>query len=252
LARPGAPPGLAVGIMRDNAVRHLKGYGLADRERNRPFTHATLSVVGSVSKTWTALAVLRLMEMGLVDLDDPIGDYLSVPVVWHELTVRQLLSHTSGLKRDPDFSEPLNTSEKLSEHLFPTLNPPLTQLGIHPRFVVASYAGTPVLGFEENRTARYSNTGYMLLGALIDHVAWANRNRFGAAYVSYESFVWRHVGYYSGTLDDPNQMISPGLNAPWRQDDIPALSRGYTWNGTAYDPTTYARLDRRNKPNGVG
>lgn len=239
LAGPGAPPGCAVGIMQNNTVAYLKGYGLADIENNRPFTHATPAVVGSVSKTWTALAVLRLMEMGLVNLDLPISNYLSVPAAWSQFTARQLLSHTAGIQRDPTFNPALNTEVKLSQFLFPWLNPPLLQLGIHPRLVLYSYLGTPVPGFAAGWTARYSNTGYMILGALINEVASDHPAVVGADFRSYESFVWRHVGFFDGKLGNADQMITPALNEYWRQTDIAGLARGYTWQAPDYVHTTF-------------
>ena len=97
LSQPGAPPGCAVGIMIDNEVAHVKGYGLSDFGPTL-FTHARPSVVGSISKTWTALAVLRLSELGCLDLNDTIGDHLNNPPPdWQNITIRQRLSHTSGL-----------------------------------------------------------------------------------------------------------------------------------------------------------
>ncbi|MBX3747733.1 MAG: serine hydrolase [Verrucomicrobiae bacterium] len=244
LARSGAPPGVAVGIMENNAIRHLKGYGLADRERNHPFTHATMSMVGSVSKTLTALGLLRMVEMGLVGLDDPIQEHLGVPTAWSGITPRQLLSHTSGLQREARMSAALSTSESLSTHLFPWLQPPSAQLGIHPSLVIHSYAGTPVIGFETGETARYSNAGYLVLGALIETVAGSSVASLGVPHSRYESFIWRYVGYYGGRLSDPNQMISPGLNPPWRAEDIPWLAGGYTWNEATsnYVPATYDSL----------
>lgn len=239
LAGPGAPPGCAVGIMQNNAVAFLKGYGLADRENGIPFTVATPSVIASVSKTWTALATLRLMEMGFLDLDDLLSEHLTVPAAWSGLTVRELLSHTSGLQRDPTFHPALNDEVELSQFLFPFLNVPILRLGIHPQFVYYCYQQSAVQGFEPGDTARYSNTGYMLLGALIDFVASAKSASVGASFVSYESFLWRYVGFFDTSLSNGDQMISPSLNEYWRQTDIPALARGYTWNGAVYVHTTF-------------
>lgn len=236
---PGAPPGCAVGIMQNNSVAFLKGYGLADRENGVPFTVETASVLASVSKTWTALAVLRMVEMGFLDLDDLISEHLAVPDAWSGFTIRQLLSHTSGLQRDPTFHPAIDTEIELSQFLFPFLNFPILHLGIHPQFVYYSYLQSGVPGFEAGSTARYSNTGYMLLGALIDFVASANSGQVGQDFVSYEGFLWRQVGFFDNSLSNGDQMLTPCLNEYWRQTDIAGLARGYTWDGADYNHITF-------------
>jgi CubicO group peptidase (beta-lactamase class C family) len=239
LAAPGAPPGCAVGIMQNNSVAFLKGYGLADLENNKPFTVATPSVLASVSKTWTALAVLRLSELGFLGLDDKVSNHISVPSAWSEITVRQLLSHTSGIQRDPTFHPGINNEVKLSQFLFPFLNVPILNLGIHPKYVYYSYLQSAVPGFEPGATARYSNTGYMILGALIDFIASAHSAQIGASYESYEAFVWRQVGLFDNSLSNGDQMLTPCLNEYWRQTDILNLARGYTLDGGSYVHTTF-------------
>jgi CubicO group peptidase (beta-lactamase class C family) len=94
-------PGLALAIVEDGQVTLTRGYGLADREQGRPMTPQTPIAIGSTTKPLTATAVLQLVEAGKVGLDDPVTRYLP----WFQLddprtagiTVRQLLSHTSGI-----------------------------------------------------------------------------------------------------------------------------------------------------------
>lgn len=94
-------PGASVAIVKDDRIVYLKGYGRAD-ESGRPVTPQTPFVIGSISKTFTALAVMQLVESGKVDLDAPVQRYLS----WFrvadaeasaQITIRSLLNHTSGL-----------------------------------------------------------------------------------------------------------------------------------------------------------
>src|SRR5258705_5815190 len=94
-------PGLALGVVRGEHVEYLKGYGLAG-PGSRPVTPQTPFILGSTSKSFTALAVMQLVAAGKIDLDAPITRYLP----WfrtHDaadsgaITVRQLLHHTSGL-----------------------------------------------------------------------------------------------------------------------------------------------------------
>lgn len=87
-----------------------KSYGTADRERGRPTEARTVFEIGSITKQFTAAAILRLVEQGWIGLDDAIGDHL--PALASRapgVTIRHLLNHTSGLSRGwavADFSAP--------------------------------------------------------------------------------------------------------------------------------------------------
>ncbi len=96
-------PGLAVGIVRGGKVAYLKGYGVADPS-GRGVTAQTPFMLGSVSNSFTALAVMRLVEAGKVDLDAPVRRYLpwfgmADAAASDAITIRQLLYHTSGISR---------------------------------------------------------------------------------------------------------------------------------------------------------
>ncbi len=92
-------PGLAVAVTQDDRTIHLGGYGEA--APGVPMTAETPMMVGSVSKSFTAVAVLELVEQGLVNLDAPVQDYIAFttadPQQASQVTVRHLLNHTSGL-----------------------------------------------------------------------------------------------------------------------------------------------------------
>jgi len=94
-------PGMALGIVQDGQIVHLQGFGVAD-STGRAVTPQTPFYIGSLSKSFTALAVMQLVEAGKIDLDAPVQTYLP----WFELadkdasariTVRNLLNHTSGI-----------------------------------------------------------------------------------------------------------------------------------------------------------
>ena len=95
--------GLAVGVVRNGRLELFSGHGLADIASNTPVTKDTVFRIGSITKTFTAVAVLQLWEQGLVDLDAPANDYLRayrlIPAkaAHRPATVRQLLTHTAGL-----------------------------------------------------------------------------------------------------------------------------------------------------------
>ena len=111
--------GLAVGVVRDGSLEFFHGHGVADVRSNTPITEHTVFRIASITKTFTAIAVMQLWEQGLVDLDAPAGDYLRayrlIPAKasWRPATVRHLLTHTAGISEQvprsgvlrPDFGE---------------------------------------------------------------------------------------------------------------------------------------------------
>lgn len=137
--------GGAVVIEREGAILLEAGYGLADRERGIPFTPQTIAQVGSLTKQFTAMAVLDLWRRGRLELDDPVSRHLpeaSDPLAGR--TIHQLLTHTAGLPEycGPDFQR--TTMDDL--------------LGCLEAEGAVSPAG-PV---------SYSNPGYSVLGAVVE------------------------------------------------------------------------------------
>lgn len=100
-------PGVAIAISRDNKLVYSRGFGFADLENRIPFTAQTVSRIGSISKTFTALAVMQLAESGRLDIDAEVQTYLpTFPRKSSPITVRQLLAHLSGIRhyRGDEFS----------------------------------------------------------------------------------------------------------------------------------------------------
>ena len=92
-------PGLALAVVRDGHVIKESGYGLASVELDVPVSPSTVFEIGSISKQITATAVMMLVEEGKLSLDDPISKYIvESPASWRGVSVRHLLTHTSGLK----------------------------------------------------------------------------------------------------------------------------------------------------------
>jgi CubicO group peptidase (beta-lactamase class C family) len=94
-------PGLALVVQRNGQVVYAKGYGYASLEQAIPATTEQRFQIGSITKQFVAAAVMLLVEDGKMALDDQIGKYLgAVPAEWQAITVRQILTHTSGLPKD--------------------------------------------------------------------------------------------------------------------------------------------------------
>jgi CubicO group peptidase (beta-lactamase class C family) len=95
--------GMAVGVVRDGSLEFFYGHGVADIESNTPVTEDTMFRIASITKTFTAIAVMQLWEQGKVDLGAPANDYLRayrlVPTKasFGPVTVRHLLTHTAGV-----------------------------------------------------------------------------------------------------------------------------------------------------------
>lgn len=139
-------------VARDGEVLLDKGYGLANREWNIPNAGDTKFRIGSVTKQFTAVAVMLLTERGLVDVDAPVKTYLpDAPAAWDGVTVRNLLTQTSGipdLTRLPDFGA-LNTLPTTVEAL------------------IGRFRDLP-LAFTPGETFAYSNSNYIVLTAVIE------------------------------------------------------------------------------------
>ncbi len=91
-------PGVALAVVKDGRVVKAAGYGVASLELNVPVSPDTVFEIGSISKQFAANAILLLVEDGKVRLDDPISTYLArTPPAWSAITIRHILTHTSGL-----------------------------------------------------------------------------------------------------------------------------------------------------------
>lgn len=137
-------PGLSVLVIKDGKVVKEKGYGLANLEHGVPVTPQTVFQSGSVGKTFTAALILLLEQDGKLRLDDPVSLHLpNTPAAWEKITIRHLLTHTSGLG-DPyqiiDFRKDYSDEE-----------------------LTALEARLPLM-FAPGEKWSYSNTGYHLLG----------------------------------------------------------------------------------------
>lgn len=151
----GKTVGLSIGIARGDALIFAQGFGLANQELNVPVTTDTVFRIGSITKEFTAAAVLLLVEDGRIDLDTPIRTYLpTYPEAGGGVTVRHLLHHTSGIR---DFT-------RLPEY---RRNRPID---VTPEEVLARFANLP-LEFVPGEKHRYCNSGYFLLAVLIERVS---------------------------------------------------------------------------------
>ena len=158
----GESPGAAVIVIRDGKVLHAAGYGYADLERRDPITPQTNFELASVSKQFTAMAVMILADRGLLSYDDPMVDFLpELERFGDRITIRHLLTHTSGL---PDYYDALE--QEAADGM------PDTEQAM--RFLAGW--GEPLFGAGERY--EYSNPGYEMLALVVERVSGQTFGRF--------------------------------------------------------------------------
>jgi CubicO group peptidase (beta-lactamase class C family) len=223
-------PGMAIAIVKGDEVVFIKGYGEA--ASGKPVTPQTQFYIGSVTKGFTALAVMQLVEQGKLELDAPVQKYLpwfevADPEAASKITVRHLLNHTSGLTESGDpnpsaYTSSLEEQTRLLANVQPT-----------------SPAGTRY---------EYYNQNYRLLGLLIEQVS-------GQSYGDYlHNNILEPLGMRNTVTDPANATDLArgysrafGFPLPQSQRYIPgALSSGYLIT-TAEDMAQYALAQLHNR-----
>ncbi len=147
-------PSVSVAVVQDGRLVYAKAFGYADVAKGRAADAATRYAVGSVGKQFTAAALLLLEEQGKLSLDDKVSKYFPDLTRANEVTIRQLLSHTSGYE---DYAP--------QDYMIPEWSRPTTPLAILDR-----WAKKP-LNFDPGTRWQYSNTNYVLAAEIFDKVS---------------------------------------------------------------------------------
>jgi CubicO group peptidase (beta-lactamase class C family) len=187
----------AVLVAKDGQVILHRGYGLADRERGIPITAETVFDIGSITKQFTAAAILKLEQQGLLQVSDPIARYFdAVPADKAGITIHHLLTHSAGL-----------------EDIFGD------DYELMPRDSLVGLALRSELLWEPGTRHRYSNAGYSLLGAIIEKVSGR----------PYEDFL-------ASRLFEPAGLTQTGYRLPdWPEERVARGYRGGQDWGTPLD-----------------
>ncbi len=142
-------------VARDGKILLQRGYGLADRQSKRPNTEQTRFRIASITKEFTAVAILLLQARGKLDVRDHVCDYISdCPAAWGDITLHQLLAHTSGIR----------------EHYADPSYPAWQETPVTPVEDMERFAAWP-LEFAPGTSWKYSNSGYVVLGLIIERVS---------------------------------------------------------------------------------
>ncbi|RTQ45726.1 serine hydrolase [Hymenobacter gummosus] len=147
-------PGLQVAVVQRGRLVLLRAYGLADVQQQVPVTDQSVFAINSCTKALTGVAIMQLVEAGRLELDAPVSRYLGgLPAAWQPVTVRQLLTHVSGLP-----------------NVLRVLNPATGGLMGSEAEAWAKVRALP-LDFAPGTQFSYNQTNYALLGRLIDTLA---------------------------------------------------------------------------------
>lgn len=205
----------AVLVARGNDILLDKGYGFADLEWNVPNTPTTKFRLGSITKQFTACSILLLEERGKLSINDPVKRYISdAPAAWDKITIFNLLTHTSGI---PSFT---SFPDYASLEPFPTT----------PKALVARFKDKP-LDFQPGEKWSYSNSGYAVLGYLIETVSGEPYAKFVQDNI-FAPLGMKDSGYDSNSAIIPHRAMgySPGpdgfVNAGYIDMTVPFSAGG--------------------------
>lgn len=170
-------PGLSAAIVMGNDVVWSKGFGFRDLERGWPATPHTLYGIGSLTKSFTSLAILQLAEQGKLDLDDPVDEYIPFDItpgdesvcIWH------LMSHTSGIPALAYAESVIRHSTGAGDHWLPIAS--LTDMHTFLKGAQSWTLNAP------GERWYYLNEGYVLLGEIIEK----------CAEMPYRDYVTQHI-----------------------------------------------------------
>ena len=151
-------PGVSLAIVSDGRITKAQGYGFANLELKAPAKKDTVYEIGSNTKQFTAAAIMMLVEQGKVRLGDPVTKYFpDAPEAWRGITIRHLLSRTSGIQNHVAVPHWLDI---FSTNLAFETAPPRDDL-------LRMFFKLP-MEFQPGETWAYDNTGYYLLGIIIE------------------------------------------------------------------------------------
>jgi CubicO group peptidase (beta-lactamase class C family) len=188
-------PGVSLAVVKDGALVKAEGYGLANLEHEIPVRPDTVFKIGSVSKQFIATGIMLLVQDGRIALDDHVSAFLpDAPESWQTVTIRHLLTHTTGIVREA---------------------PGFTPYKLQPDIDVIRTAYALPLRFEPGEKWEYCNVGYFILGEIIHVVSgkpWGD--------------------FLSERVFAPAGMMATRVTSA--ADIVPGRSHGYAWKADRF------------------
>ncbi len=183
-AFPNNGPGATVLIAEDNRIIYRKAFGMANLELNVPMKPESVFQLASITKQFTSVAILILLEQGKLSLQDPLSKYIADFQRGNEITIHHLLNHTSGIK---DYTRIHELRDK-------------TRLDLTKEEIIGSFKNLP-LEFNPNEQYEYSNSGYVLLGYITEQLS-------GLSYGDFiKKFIFDPIGMKNSYYSDPYRII---------------------------------------------
>ena len=202
-------PGLSLAIVQQGEITLAKGYGVANLELHVPATPSTVYQLASLTKQFTATAIMLLLNEARLDLEATIGHYLAdTPAAWQEVTLRQLLTHSSGMMRDGTPTYWTTPAAMQQDYSYAQMFQMIAQ---HP------------LDFAPGTKSSYSNSGYFLLGLVIEQITQQPLNTF-----------------FTARIFQPLDMTATRIND--LRAIIPHRATGYTWTEAGWQHPDYIGL----------
>lgn len=165
-AYPADKPGATVLISKDDKVIYRKAFGLANLELNVPMKPENVLELASITKQFTGVAILMLMEQGKLNLQDPLSKFIDDYPKGNEITIHHLLIHTSGIKSYTSIPEFIK----------------MARTDMTPTELIGHFKDLP-MDFEPGERYAYNNSAYILLGYIIEQISG----------LSYEEFIHKNI-----------------------------------------------------------
>jgi CubicO group peptidase (beta-lactamase class C family) len=211
-AYPADKPGAAVIVVKDGKTLFRRAYGMADLELGVPLQPDMVFRLGSITKQFTATAILMLAEEGKVNVQDRIEKHLpGYPTHGHIITVEHLLTHTSGIQSYTGMPGWMNDR---------------IMAPMKPQEIIDGFKKEP-LNFGPGERWAYNNSGYILLGAIIEKVSGKSYEAFvkervfdplgmtSSYYDNPEPIINRRVSGYTGDAKDPRNARYLSMTQPY-------------------------------------
>lgn len=202
-------PALSVAVCRNGKPIYMKGFGFADLQNQVKATSKTVYRIGSVTKQFTSTIIMQLEKEGKLGLDDAASKYIDgLPAAWSKVTIRHLLTHTSGI---PSYTNLPNFLDQFSRK------------SALPKDIVQTVIDKP-LEFEPGSKWEYNNTGYVMLGMVIEKL---DGRSYGKS--------------LRARIIDPLGMTQTYFTS--EQTLVPNRAQGYSWGLKGFDNCSYLNMD---------
>lgn len=206
-AYPANEPGVSFLIAKDGKTIYRKAFGMANLELNVPMTPDNVFEIGSITKQFTAVAILMLEEQGKLNVKDDITKYIpDYPTKGKTITIHHLLNHTSGIKSYTDMQSFMSLARK----------------DMSPVELIDTFKNEPI-DFEPGEQFNYNNSGYILLGYIIEV----------ASGKTYEQFIQKHI---FDKLGMTNSVYGSKANL------VPNRAAGYSETETGFKNAEYLSM----------